>query len=139
MNLKTFFIFTILSALAGTVQAQNFEGKWLVQKKDAVVEIFKKGNKYYGKLTKDTPALDKNGKPLRDLKNPDKSKRNRSIQGLVFLTNFEKDGDELVNGRIYDPKSGKTYKGKIWIENGKLQLRGYLGIFYETREWTRVK
>ena len=36
-----------------------------------------------------------------------------------------------------DKLNGKTYKCAIWIEDGKLKVRGYLGVFYETQTWNR--
>ncbi len=137
--MRTLPLFVILLILTTTLRAQEFEGKWLVQKKDGVVKIFKKGNKYFGKVVKAIPSKGKNGKLLLDEKNPDPTKRNQPIQGLTFLTDFKLKGKELVGGKLYDSRTGKSYKGKIWIENGKLMVRGYLGIFYETRVWTRVK
>ena len=32
---------------------------------------------------------------------------------------------------------GKTYKAEIWVEDGKLKVRGYLGFFYKTQTWLR--
>ena len=139
MRLKAIILSSLLLVLTLSAYCQKFEGKWLVQKKDGVVEIYKKGGKYYGKVIKATPPKDKNGRTRLDSKNPDVKKRNRPIQGLVFLTNFTLKGKELIGGRLYDSRTGKSYNGKIWLENGKLKLRGYLGIFYETRTWTRVK
>ena len=114
---------------------QSFEGKWLVEKKDAYVVIYKKGNQYFGKVYK----IGGYKKQKLDIKNPNKALRKRNVQGLEFLTNFTLQDKELVGGKLYDSRSGKTYKGKMWLEKGKLKLRGYLGIFYETRTWTRVK
>jgi uncharacterized protein (DUF2147 family) len=48
-------------------------------------------------------------------------------------------GEEFINGSIYDSRDGKTYTGKIWIENNTLRLRGYWGMFYATESWERVK
>jgi len=134
--LKFTFLFLVITLSAS---AQDYTGKWLVQKKDGVVELYKKGNTYYGKVIRGKNLVKKDGTLLRDSKNPDKSKRNRAIRNMVFLSNFKKQGKELVGGKLYDSRTGKSYKGKIWLENGKLKVRGYLGIFYETRTWTRLK
>jgi uncharacterized protein (DUF2147 family) len=43
-------------------------------------------------------------------------------------------------GSLYDPKSGKSYRGKIHLAApGRLELRGYIGIplFGRTSVWTR--
>ena len=40
-------------------------------------------------------------------------------------------------GTILDPGDGKVYKAEIWIEDGKLKVRGYLGPFYKTQTWLK--
>ena len=34
-------------------------------------------------------------------------------------------------------ESIKIYKAEIWTEDGKLKVRGYLGMFYKTQTWVR--
>lgn len=60
------------------------------------------------------------------------SKKNKPIQGMQIISGM-KMGDKA--GSILDPKSGKTYKLKIWKEGGNLKVRGYLGFFYRTQTW----
>jgi len=58
------------------------------------------------------------------------------------MKGFEKSGKEYVNGLITDPKSGKQYKSKIWIDEGnpdRLKVRGYIAFFYKTQTWHRAK
>jgi uncharacterized protein (DUF2147 family) len=46
-----------------------------------------------------------------------------------------------VGGRVYDPESGKDYKGKLHLVDEKtLDLRGYvlIPLFGRTETWTRV-
>jgi uncharacterized protein (DUF2147 family) len=41
---------------------------------------------------------------------------------------------------VYDPKSGKTYRGKMtFVSPNQLNLRGFIGIplFGRTTTWTR--
>ncbi len=45
------------------------------------------------------------------------------------------DKNEWEDGYIIDPGKGKQYRAKIWIENGKLKLRGYIAFVYQTQEW----
>ena len=43
-------------------------------------------------------------------------------------------------GTVYDPKSGKTYSGKMTLVSpNKLDMRGFVGIslFGRTTTWTR--
>jgi uncharacterized protein (DUF2147 family) len=36
-----------------------------------------------------------------------------------------------------DPDDGKVYKSEVWLEDGKLKVRGYLGLFYRTQTWLK--
>jgi len=68
--------------------------------------------------------------------------RQRKLNGLVFMHNFAYAGDDRWNGgTIYDPNSGKTYRGTMTLgDRNTLRLRGYLGIslFGRSDTWTRV-
>lgn len=35
--------------------------------------------------------------------------------------------------------SSKIYKGEVWVEGGKLKVRGYLAFFYRMQTWIRAK
>ena len=71
------------------------------------------------------------GKPKLDTKNPDASKTNRKLQGLLILTGFRwgQAYKYWNDGEIYDPKSIKTYKCSFSLHNkDELHIRGYIGI-----------
>ncbi len=132
---------------AQDVKADDILGVWLTQDKDSHVQIYKDGDKYFGKIIwlKD-PIDSKTGKPKVDDKNEDPSLRNRPVMGMKLLKNFVFDGDdEWEDGTIYDPKKGKTYSCYMEFpdENNKdrLKIRGYIGVSLlgRTVYWTRVK
>lgn len=53
-----------------------------------------------------------------------------------------KDQKVYEEGTVYEPKSSKTYSGKITqVSKDKLELRGYVGLsmFGKSTYWTRVK
>lgn len=117
-------------------------GKWLNKDKDAHIQIYKKGDKYFGKLVWLKNPNDESGKPKRDANNPKSNLKSRPIAGLELLQGFEYDGDGVWDdGTIYDPKSGKTYSCKLTLNgNNKLDVRGYIGLSLigRTDTWTRV-
>src|SRR5690606_4566928 len=78
-------------------------------------------------------------KEVLDVNNPDEKLRNRSLLGLKNLDGFKFDDGEWTGGEIYDPKKGKTYSANMEIEDGKLHLRGYVGVplFGRTAVWER--
>jgi len=139
----------LLIALAVVVSAQVFAqkqdkvlGTWLTQYGDSKVTI-KKDSKgtYYGEVTW-LKEPNKNGKPRLDDKNPDPKLQTRPIMGLRLLNGFKYDDGEWVDGTIYDPKEGKTYKCYMWFDNNdysKLHVKGYIGFSFIGREvvWTR--
>jgi uncharacterized protein (DUF2147 family) len=140
--MKTMIITMFLIAgIATTSQAQTkadaIVGDWTNEKKDAKFQIFKQGNKYYGKILWAT------GSETKDVKNPDPKLRTRERVGIVMLNNFVFDGDDTwEDGTIYDPREGKTYSCKITQKNkDQINVRGFLGIamFGRTEIWTRIK
>ena len=68
----------------------------------------------------------------------------RLQQGTSFLTigqGFQlTDPTHAEGGTLYDPKTGKTYRGAMKAEGDELDLRGYVGIklFGESQTWKRV-
>jgi len=41
-------------------------------------------------------------------------------------------------GTVFDPKTGDTYKGKVWLDGEMLLVRGYVGFVYKTKVWRRT-
>jgi uncharacterized protein (DUF2147 family) len=121
--------------------ADDIVGHWLVEKEDGIVQITKNGDLYIGHLVWIKDIADKKVQELFDDKNPDASKRQKSLQGLKLLENFRYQGGIWSGGSIYDPESGKTYQAKMELDKkGKLQLRGFVGIplFGRTSVWTKT-
>ena len=72
----------------------------------------------------------------KDVNNPDKALRNRTILGMNVLTGFKSDGKEW-KGQIYDPKSGKTYRSIVYKgKSGNLVVKGCVGPFCQAQTWT---
>lgn len=130
---------------AQTVKADDIVGVWLTQDKDSHVEIYKDGDKYFGKIIWLSEPIDSiTGKPKVDDKNPNASLQNRPVLGLNLLTGFVFDDDQWNNGKIYDPKLGKTYSCYMEFPDASnknnLKIRGYIGfsLLGRTVYWTRV-
>lgn len=139
---KTFMLtLFMLVGLVNTSHAQSKSdeiiGNWINEKKDTKFQIFKKDNKYYGKILWGT------GSETKDVKNPDAKLRTREVIGLVILNNFVFDGEDTwEDGTIYDPREGKTYSCKITQQSkDQIKVRGFIGIsmFGRTEIWTRIK
>ena len=113
-------------------------GKWMTAERDSIVEIGSCGNTVCGKVLRVLKMMD-NGKPPIDSNNPDPALRGRLVEGTMILTGFT-DGGALWNGRIYDPKSGKSYKSKLTRNaDGSLKVQGCVGFLCQTFKWTAVQ
>ena len=76
-----------------------------------------------------------------DAENPDASLRSRALCGLLIGQGFHlASPGSLEGGRLYDPKTGKTYSGVLTASGRELNLRGYVGIrlFGRSETWTRA-
>ena len=110
---------------------------------EAKIKIYKTtAGTYAGKMVWVKNPTFKDGTPKRDIMNPDPAKRNTPADQIQMLLGFRYDAekDEWVDGTIYDPVHGKTYKCKMWFGGDKiLKIRGYIGIpaFGRTMSWTK--
>lgn len=128
--MKKIKLILILSFITFVSYAQDItKGTWYNSEKTATVKFYTQGGKLYGKIVK-LKEPTKDGKPRVDEFNPDKSKRNTPLVGMVFLKNFKQaNAKDWEEGEIYDPKTGKTYSSEMKLENENiLKVRGYIGI-----------
>ncbi len=142
-KLLLFFISLTFSTIAFAMDLSSPVGNWLTisdktHDRSGIVEIYENNGKMYGKILKIFPG---NGRdPAEHCVNCPGNFKDKPVQGLVFLWDFEKQSDgSWANGKILDPKEGNIYKGSFTlIDNGKkLQVRGYWTIFWRTQIWIR--
>ncbi|MFV0377115.1 MAG: DUF2147 domain-containing protein [Mangrovibacterium sp.] len=139
-------LMVVLVKLVGAQTAQSIVGIWWNQEKTSKIEVVEKDGHYTGKIIYLAPEKYVDGQAPKDTQNPDEKLRNRSMLGLQILSGLSwVPGDkQWQNGKIYDPKSGKSYDCYAWFEGStdKLFLKGYVvGIKWLGRstEWTRLK
>ncbi len=132
----------LLFTMASFSQKDPIERTWYNAEKTSKIQIFKATNgRFYGKIVWLKKPTDDGGKPLMDKENPDKTKRNNSLMGLMILSGFEKSetNGAYKEGKVYDPNNGKTYCGKLTLKDNKIDLRGFICSFSwlgRTSEWT---
>ena len=137
-------IFAIIFMMIPTFSAlaQDVIGKWKLEDGTAIVEVYKVGNVYNGKVVWLQEPTAADGTPAVDSNNPDKNLRKRPLIGLNLLHGLKKDGKKYSGGKIYDPSNGKTYNCSMQVDGNTLKVRGSLdsmGILGRTMDWFRVK
>ena len=145
-NKVTLLLLFFCSLLNTSTFAQNADailGKWVNPSGEGQIQVYKKGNLFFGKLAwLKFPNDETSGQPKLDSKNPEKTLQQAPLLGLEILKNFKHNGENgYEDGTIYDPKNGKTYSCKMTLDGNKLKIRGYIGISLLGRSevWTRVK
>jgi len=139
---KLLLVSMVLLLCSSNIAAQSIFGKWENRNEEGVVnsivEVFENDGKVYGKV-------------YRIIKEEDRDRlctacegdlKNQPVEGLMIMKGLEKDGEEYSGGTIVDPKTGKEYRCKIWIDEDQpntLHIRGYIALFYQTRTWKRVQ
>lgn len=122
--------------------AQDVTGRWKLDDGTAIVEVYKSGDTYNGKIVWLQEPNGPDGKPAKDENNPDASLRSRQILGLNMLSGLKKVDNEYSGGKIYDPNNGKTYNCSMKVEGDILKVRGSLdkkGRIGRTMDWFRTK
>lgn len=136
MILPFWLLALMASAQTGVV------GKWKTidesGKETSIIEIFGRKGKIYGKVLEIFPGPNDQKDPVCEKCDKDDPRYNKKVIGMEIILGLEKDDDAYSNGTILDPKNGKVYDCKIWIEGSELKVRGYLGPFFRTQTWKKV-
>lgn len=142
MNTKALFLIIFQIFIIQNMFSQSIVGTWKTIDDEtgearSYVEIFEKGGKFFGKITK---LLDS---PVNSVcEKCEGSKKNQPIIGLEIISNMKPYDDYWSYGQVLDPESGSEYKCNISLDgNDKLKLRGYVGFpaLGRTQIWHRVK
>lgn len=135
--------FVSISSISAQNKPDAIVGKWITEKGNCIVEVYKDKNQYKGKVL----WFDvKNKKPMdqwTDEKNPNAALRSRKLVGLEILDNLKYDpsSNEWVDGQIYDATTGKKWDSVVWLTNNKqLKVKGYwvFKFLSQTRTFKRV-
>lgn len=143
-NITVLFAFLLFLSTASLAQKNQIEKIWYNQEKTSKIRVFlTTEGTYAGKIVWLNEPNDKDtGKPRTDKENPDETKRSTPLLDLVILRGFKpsaEDPNVYEGGKIYDPKNGKTYCGKITFKGTTLDLRGFLcsaSFLGRTSTWT---
>ncbi len=130
----------LLFWLPFTLCAQTLTGRWTTiddetGKKRSVVEISERGGKVYGRIVQLFRDPGEEQDPTCTKCATDDDRFGKKVVGMEIIRNMVKDDEEWVDGTILDPKNGSVYDCKLWLEDGKLKVRGYVAFFFRTQTW----
>jgi uncharacterized protein (DUF2147 family) len=119
---------SIIPTSTATAQKDPLCKIWYNEEKTSKLEITQTGNTFQATIVWLQDPLE-DGKPKLDKENPNATLRTKPIQGLTILNGLKKsskDPNFYEDGRIYDPKNGKTYDCRMTYKGGSIELRGYV-------------
>lgn len=138
--MKRLLLLAALLTGAHTATAQSASdvyGRWLTADENAHITITDCGDGTpcgeISWLNLEVAASD------RDIRNPDKSLRDREIVGLRMVWGFKLRKERWRSGKVYDPETGRTYRGSLQpLEDNQLKLTGCFGPICRSQTWTRL-
>ena len=119
--------------------ADTIIGFWLMPEKQGIIEIFKDGDYYHGKILW-MLEKEEDGTPLKDKENPVDTLRSRTVEGLQVMSGFKYQGDNIWSGgTFYAAKKGMEVEPDFVIEDeDHLNIKISIFIFSKTLELSRV-
>lgn len=130
----------VLALATAASAADPVQGTWLTPNGAAKVKVAPCGGSMCGTVVWLKAPLDKAGKPVTDAANPDPNLRARPVVGLTLIRDFKAaSAGRWTGGKIYDPKSGKTYASKLSANpDGTLKVEGCVAVVCQAQTWTRA-
>lgn len=62
----------------------------------------------------------------------------KPVIGMEVINGLSLKKNIWQKGTVFDPETGGSYKGRVWLEGDALMVRGYLGFVYQTKTWQRA-
>lgn len=135
--LNFYSIFFLIIFSVNLSSEEGIFGYWLTS--GSIVKIETCNNSICGEIATVFTEEGVDPKSILDENNKDKSKRERPIVGINILSDFsiEKSDQKIFKGgKIYDPRSGNTYKSNLYLnEDGTLKVEGCLAFICDGEEW----
>ena len=124
----------------GTASDFSIEGRWLTHQSIVRVEGCESGICGFVESLRLPEEVDQT--TLLDVKNKDRSLRDRPIIGLNLFSRFDSitpGKSEYLKGRVYHPDHGRFYKANLrLLESGQLEIEGCVFAFCQQEAWVRL-
>ena len=135
--LNFYSIFFLIIFSVNLSSEEGIFGYWLTS--GSIVKIETCNNSICGEIATVFTEEGVDPESILDENNKDKSKRERPIVGINILSDFsiEKSDQKIFKGgKIYDRRSGNTYKSNLTLnEDGTLKVEGCLAFICDGEEW----
>lgn len=143
-------LFTLNISMAGESEKDVY-GYWKsfnmrTKKPEAIVKIYERDKKLYGKVVKLLPAKIKELKDMGEYpplckKCPGEFK-DKPIIGLDFISDLKKEDGLWKDGKILDPETGKIYDVYIYLDKKNQDILKVKGCIFKplcrTQSWERI-
>jgi uncharacterized protein (DUF2147 family) len=142
LTLATSTLFVTPAAHAEPAPSDALVGIWEADDGTVKLDMFKAGSEFQARMLYGNEIVEADNITFKkDTKNPDPAQRSRSLKNIVVVTSLRWGDGDWSGGSIYDASSGRTYNCKATVKDGKMYLRGYLGIsaMGQTRTFHRVR
>ena len=140
---RLFILLILVCGFARAADPLSPVGAWrtiddATKKPKSIVRIVEAEGMLSGTVEK---FLDPAADPAKKCVECSDERKDKPILGMTIMTGLKKEGDTWAGGRILDPENGKTYRCTVNVvdQGRKLEMRGYVGIFFRTQVWERVE
>lgn len=143
--MKSLLILCLLAFSPFLVADDDVVGFWntindKTGKPQSIIAIYEYQGKMYGRII---GTFSSNGKVEDTIDAPvDRApgvEGNPYYSGMDIIWDLKKKGTRYTDGKILDPEKGKLYDAEMWVQDGKLYVRGEIWLFGENEVWVRTQ
>ncbi|MDE2604378.1 MAG: DUF2147 domain-containing protein [Burkholderiales bacterium] len=144
MRLWQYLASAVLSLTAGVATADAVHGEWVTQGHSGRVLIRGCDNaaeKLCGVIVWLWEPLDKQGRPVMDVRNPSLARRSSPLIGLQMLSDFTagEKPNSWSGGSIYNPEDGRSYAATLTLQTpDQLVVEGCVLFVCSRQVWRKL-
>ncbi|WP_428029960.1 DUF2147 domain-containing protein [Ancylobacter sp.] len=117
-------------AAAQASSPHDIVGVWEAENGNIKLEMFDAGGSYAARMLYGKLVMEADGKTFKkDTLNPDAALRDRSLEGIVFVTDLKWDARDgrWEGGNFYSGATGRTMSAQAELVGEKMEVRAYMG------------
>jgi uncharacterized protein (DUF2147 family) len=121
---------TVLPAGAQSADPNAVLGVWEEVNGDVKMAVFNEGGAFAARMLYGRLLVEADGSTFKkDTLNPDPSLRDRSLEGIVFISGltFDPTNGRWEDGRFYSGSTGRTLSVRATMVDETLEMRAYMG------------